>query len=52
MERINFCLRENEAKRAKLQKKKIDIYETFSEERFDIGYVTICSDIRNIKKGG
>jgi len=50
MERINFYLKENEIKRStgrsKLQKKKIDIYESLIEEGFDIGYTTVCNYVR------
>lgn len=49
IERIDFFLKENEVKKAtgrsKQQKKKIDIFESLIEEKFDISYPTVCTYI-------
>jgi transposase len=54
MERINFFLKENEAKKAsgrsKQVMKKIDIYEAIISEGFDIGYTTVCCAITDIAR--
>jgi len=54
MDRIQFYLQENELKKKegkpKQQRKKIDIFEALQEERFAIGYTTICNTIRKIQQ--
>lgn len=54
IQRINFFLKENEAKKAsgssKQVMKKIDIYEAIISEGFDIGYTTVCCTITDIAR--
>lgn len=54
IERIKYFLKENENKRltgfSKQQMKKIDIYEAFKEEGFDLSYSSVISAINKIEK--
>ncbi|MCX6382873.1 MAG: IS21 family transposase [Actinobacteria bacterium] len=54
IEKIHSYLGENEEKRAtgrsKQQKKKIDILEALHDDRYDIGYTTVCNAVRDIER--
>ena len=54
IEKIRFYLKENQEKRAtgrsKQAKKKIDIYDALVEERFDIGYTTVCTAVSRLQR--